>query len=49
VVEEATGDRSPAAHTANLFDMDMKFADVEKIEPVVAELEARFGARAAAE
>lgn len=49
VVEEATGDRSPAAHTANLFDMDMKFADVERMEAVIAELEARFGTRAAAE
>jgi maleamate amidohydrolase len=43
VVEEACGDRSPAAHRANLFDLDMKFADVEKIEDVVAELERRHG------
>ena len=49
VIEEAVGDRSPAAHTANLFDMDMKFADVEPIDAVLAELEARFGTRAAAE
>jgi nicotinamidase-related amidase len=49
VVEEAVGDRSASAHTANLFDMDMKFADVETLETVVTELEARFGRRAAAE
>ncbi len=44
--EEAVGDRSPTAHRANLFDMDMKFADVEKMEDVLAELERRFGRRA---
>jgi len=49
VAEQAVGDRSAAAHTANLFDMDMKFADVEPAEAVIAELEARFGDRAAAE
>ena len=38
VVEEACGDRSAAAHRANLFDLDMKFADVEKIDDVIAEL-----------
>ena len=43
VVEEACGDRSVAAHRANLFDLDMKFADVEKIDDVVAELEQRYG------
>jgi maleamate amidohydrolase len=51
VVEEAVGDRSPAAHRANLFDMDMKFADVEPADRVLAEIERRFGAttRVAAE
>lgn len=43
VVEDAVGDRSPAAHRANLFDMDMKFADVEPAERVLAELDGRFG------
>lgn len=42
VVEEAVGDRSHWAHRANLFDMDMKMADVESLEHVVAELERRF-------
>ena len=42
VVEEAVGDRSPAAHRANLFDMDMKFADVESLAYVTEELESRF-------
>ncbi|MCB1549019.1 MAG: isochorismatase family protein [Hyphomicrobiaceae bacterium] len=49
VVEEACGDRSAAAHKANMFDMDMKFADVERIDYVIAELEKRFGKRQAAE
>lgn len=43
VVEEACGDRSPSAHRANLFDIDMKFGDVENIDDVVAELERRHG------
>lgn len=47
VVEEAVGDRSPQAHRANLFDMDMKFADVERLEDVVAELQTRFARKAA--
>jgi nicotinamidase-related amidase len=42
VVEQACGDRSPRAHRANLFDMDMKFADVESLDDVIVELE-RFG------
>ena len=42
VVEEACGDRSAFAHRANLFDLDMKFADVEKIDDVIAELERRY-------
>jgi len=44
VAEEACGDRSPAAHQANLFDMDMKFADVEKLDDVIAEVERRYAA-----
>lgn len=48
VIEEACADRSPSAHKANLFDMDMKSADVERLDDVIRELETRFG-RAAAE
>lgn len=47
VVEEACGDRSPQAHKANLFDMDMKFADVESIDYVLGELNAKFARSAA--
>ena len=43
VAEEACGDRSKTAHIANLFDMDMKMADVEKLDDVLAELQRRFG------
>lgn len=43
VAEEAVGDRSATAHRANLFDMDMKMADVEPLDDVIAELEKRFG------
>jgi nicotinamidase-related amidase len=39
VIEEACGDRSMTAHKANLFDIDMKFGDVERLDDVVAELE----------
>ncbi len=46
VVEEACGDRSAMAHRANLFDMDMKYADVEPIDGVIADLHHRFGAQA---
>ena len=43
IPEECVGDRSPTAHWANLFDMDMKFADVEPLAGVITELERRFG------
>ena len=43
VVEEGCADRSPSAHRANLFDIDMKFGDVESIDLIVSELEAKFG------
>ncbi|MCE8009551.1 isochorismatase family protein [Aestuariivita sp.] len=43
VVEDAVGDRSPSAGLASLFDMDMKFADVETQAYVSAELTARYG------
>ena len=42
VVEEAFGDRSPQAHRANLFDLDMKFCDVESLEYVLAQVSQRF-------
>lgn len=35
IVEEACGDRSPSAHKASLFDLDMKFCDVESLSYVV--------------
>jgi maleamate amidohydrolase len=43
VVEDAVGDRSASAHKANLFDMDMKYADVEGLAYVTAELQRRYG------
>lgn len=49
LVEQACGDRSPSAHKANLFDLDMKFADVESLDYVERELRARFGLARAAE
>lgn len=39
VPQEAVGDRSRSAHMANLFDMDMKFADVEPLDDVIAMLD----------
>jgi len=50
VIEQACADRSATAHRANLFDIDMKFGDVESIDLIVSELEQKFGkaARAAA-
>ena len=38
VPEECVGDRSRFAHRANLFDMDMKSADVVSVEEVIAHL-----------
>jgi nicotinamidase-related amidase len=35
VVEEGTFDRGQASHAINLFDMDMKYADVEPLESVL--------------
>ena len=42
-VADACGDRSPQAHKANLFDIDMKFGDVESLADVVTELKSRYG------
>jgi len=44
VAEEAVGDRSQTAHRANLFDMDMKMADVEPLECIITKLRQRHGA-----
>jgi isochorismate hydrolase len=49
LIEETCGDRSPAAHRANLFDMDMKFCDVERLDDVLEQLQGGPGARKAAE
>jgi maleamate amidohydrolase len=48
VVEDAVGDRSPSAHKGSLFDMDMKFADVESLDYVARELDRLYGGRARA-
>ncbi len=41
VVREACGDRDQAINDANLFDLDNKYADVEPLEAVLMELQAR--------
>ena len=38
VPREAVGDRNQAAHEANLYDLDTKYADVVSFEDVLAEL-----------
>lgn len=38
VPREATGDRNPDAHLANLFDLNAKYADVISVEEVLAAL-----------
>jgi nicotinamidase-related amidase len=38
VPREAVGDRNPAAHEANLFDMHAKYADVLKLDEVLGQL-----------
>ena len=38
VPREAVGDRNPAAHEANLYDLDTKYADVVSVEDVVGAL-----------
>lgn len=40
VAAEACGDRNPDVHDANLFDLDAKYADVEPMEQVLADLAA---------
>ncbi len=39
VVADACGDRDPAVHHANLFDLDAKYADVEPLAAVLAHLD----------
>lgn len=39
VVEEGTFDRGQASHAINLFDMDMKYADVEPLDSVLSYLD----------
>lgn len=41
VAEDACADRCLQQHRANLFDMDMKLADVERLDDIIAMLEAR--------
>lgn len=41
IVAEACGDRSPSAHMASLFDLDMKFCDVESLAYVEEALRRR--------
>ncbi|MGY8802042.1 MAG: isochorismatase family protein [Pseudomonadales bacterium] len=38
VAKEAVGDRNPAAHEANLFDLNAKYADVMSVAEIVASL-----------
>ncbi len=46
VPREAVGDRNPAAHEANLYDIDTKYGDVVSLDEVIAHLEASAGAHA---
>jgi maleamate amidohydrolase len=39
VPREAVGDRNPAAHEANLYDIDTKYGDVVSVDDVVAHVE----------
>jgi maleamate amidohydrolase len=46
VPREAVGDRNPAAHEANLYDIDAKYGDVVSVADVMAHLEVIVGAHA---
>src|SRR5262249_19867862 len=46
VPREAVGDRNPAAHDANLYDIDTKYGDVVALDEVVAHVEELAGAHA---
>ena len=43
VPRDAVGDRNPAAHEANLFDIDAKYGDVVSVDEVVTHLEELAG------
>jgi len=44
VPREAVGDRNPAAHDANLYDIDAKYGDVVALDEVLAHIEQLTGA-----
>lgn len=46
VPREAVGDRNPAAHEANLYDVDLKYGDVVSLEECLAALEELAAAHA---
>ena len=46
VPREAVGDRNPAAHEANLYDIDAKYGDVVFVDEVVEHMEELAGAHA---
>jgi maleamate amidohydrolase len=46
VPREAVGDRNPAAHEANLYDIDTKYGDVISLDDVLENLEEFAGAHA---
>jgi maleamate amidohydrolase len=46
VPREAVGDRNPAAHEANLFDIDAKYGDVVPLAEVLAQIEGLVPAHA---
>ena len=46
VPREAVGDRNPAAHEANLYDIDAKYGDVVGVDDVVAHVEVLAAAHA---
>ena len=46
VPREAVGDRNPAAHEANLYDIDAKYGDVVSVDEVVTYLEELAGTHA---
>ena len=45
VPREAVGDRNPAAHEANLYDIDAKYGDVVSLAETIARLEELAGVR----
>lgn len=46
VPREAVGDRNPAAHESNLYDIDAKYGDVVTVDEVVAHIEELHGVEA---